>query len=66
MIERFVDDFKARAEEAIASLEHSMGQGLCASFETYKGHVGEIKAWRRAIQLADELRVKLGEDEDAG
>lgn len=64
MIQRFVDDFRARAEEAIANIQGSMGRGGCANMKAYKAQVGEIKGWKAAITLADELRVKLGEDED--
>lgn len=56
-----LDRIVALLQREIDSIEHSLLSGACPDFTVYREQVGQLSAYRTAIQLA---KKAFSEDED--
>ena len=64
MLGHFLDRFCAEVDENVKRLQDSLGDGTAGSFADYKCRSGEIKGYKAAKSLAQDLTKRLDEDMD--
>lgn len=64
MLGHFLNKFCAEMDKNVERLQDSLGDGAAEDFADYKRRSGEIKGYKMAKSLAQDLAKRLDEDLD--